>query len=785
MDNDNTCAKLSVRSLVEFVYRYGDLNSEYVSSSSAIEGTKIHKNIQKEYENEHKEKEEEFLKEVPIKDTFSYKSLNIFLEGRIDGVISKDNYAEILEIKSTSRDILSIEIYNELHIAQAKIYGYMYCKLYNLDKVTIKIIYVNRDTFLSKDFSEIFSFDDLKDFFFCTIDKYFKFLTLDYNFKNLRNNSIKILKFPFEKYRPNQRELSVTVYQTIKHNKKLFLEAPTGIGKTISTVFPSLKALEQKLGNRIFYLTAKSSTKIIAENTINLLRNQGLKLKTLTLTAKEKICFKENVNCDPTICEFAKGHFDRANNAILDIIENEDNINKEIINSYSMKHKVCPFEISLDLISYCDFIICDYNYVFDMQVSLKTYFNEKKNENILLIDEAHNLVDRARDMYSSSLSKSEFLNLKKLIKNDDFSLYKKLDKVNKVMIEIRKYNEENNFYIFDSIPTELIKSLHIVFDAMSTYLSKDNINFKDNVLDLYFKINDFLKKNDIFDENYICYSEKTSSELTINIFCINPSSALKISFKNAVSTILFSATLSPMPYYKELLAFDDGDYNLTLTSPFDIKNREVIIANNVSTKYTKREANYKKVCNYIHTTFNITKGNYMVFFPSYKYMKDIHKLMTEEFNYNNIIMQDTFMTEDERLNFIDKFNTTQNIIGFCVLGGVFSEGIDLKGDSLIGSIIVGVGLPKLSLKQNLIKDHFDSKNGDGFHYAYTFPGINKVIQAAGRVIRSDDDKGIIFLIDERFSSSLYQQLLPKHFFPQTIINTSLKSENIIKQFFNI
>lgn len=784
MNKESIDAKISVRNLVEFVYRYGDLNNEFISSSSAIEGTKIHTTIQKEYEKIYKDKEDTFLKEISIKDTFNYKDLNIFLEGRIDGIIANDNYTEILEIKSTSKDTVSLKTYNELHIAQAKIYGYMYCKLYNLTKIVIKIIYVNRDTLLSKEFCEDFSIDNLTSFFFNTIEKYYTFLILDYKFKNLRNESIKNLQFPFKNYRPNQRELSVTIYKTIKHNKKLFLEAPTGVGKTISTIFPSLKALGEKLGNKIFYLTAKGSTKVIAENTILLLKSKGLKLKTLTLTAKEKICFQEEANCDPEFCKFSKGHFDRANDCILDIIKNEDNITKDTITIYAKKHLVCPFEISLDLISYCDFIICDYNYVFDIKVSLKTYFNERKNETILLIDEAHNLVERARDMYSASIFKSEFLNLRKLIKNDDYSLYKKLDKVNKIMIEIRKYNEENNFYILETIPNELIRALSIVFEAMTLYLLKETINFKENVLDLYFKINNFLKIYDVFDENYICYSEKDGSELKLNLFCINPSSSIKSSFKNAVSTILFSATLSPMPYYKELLCFEDGDYNLTLPSPFDINNREVIIANNVSTKYVKRQANYNKVCVYIDTIFKAQTGNYMVFFPSYQYMKDIYTLMNNEFKYENIIMQDTFMNEDERLDFVNKFTTSHNVIGFCVLGGVFSEGIDLKGNALIGTIIVGVGLPKISLRQNLIKDHFDNKKGDGFHYAYTFPGINKVIQASGRVIRNDSDRGIIFLIDERFSTSLYQSLFPKHFFPQKVISNPSIAENIIKNFFN-
>ncbi len=773
----NKQARISVRNLVEFIYRYGDLTNEHISHGRALEGTKIHQKVQKQLDKEYEDIENaKFEKEVPIKETFKVKDFELTLEGRIDGIIISQEITNILEIKSTKRQLFDITNENLLHSAQAKLYGYMYVFANTLKDINITVMYVNTESYDIKEFTTKYSFNDLEEFFYETVNKYYQWLLLNHNWITKRNNSIDSLQFPFNEYRPNQRELAVTVYKTIKQKKNLYLEAPTGIGKTISTIFPSIKILGEDLGNKIFYLTAKGSTKLIGEKTINLLKEKGLKLKTLTITAKEKVCFKDNCICNSDFCEYAKGHFDRVNDCIFEIINNETYINKEIITKYSNEYKVCPFETSLDLISYCDFIICDYNYVFDMQVSLKTYFNESKNNNIFLVDEAHNLVDRAREMYSATIDKDEILEFKKVFKNLDSTIYKSLDKINKFMIEIRKYSEEDNYYILEEKPNDLINHIRVLINSCEFYLSNNKNSYRDELLDLYFKLLAFYRISEVFDANYICYGEKLGNNLIIKLFCINPCNLIKDVTRKSISTIFFSATFSPMNYYKEMLGSSEGDYNLTLPSPFNLENREIIVADKISTKYQYRKYSYDSIVEYIYSLISSKSGNYIIFFPSYSYMEEIYSRFIKKYTCFNIKLQNYGMTEMDRESFLRSFDEN-DVIGFCVLGGVFSEGIDLKGDKLIGTAIIGVGLPQICLERDLINKHFNNKNKNGFHYAYTFPGMNKVIQAVGRVIRTDDDRGIILLIDDRFNTPLYKNLFPKYWFPYK----SVKNQNEIKE----
>lgn len=773
--------KVSVRNLVEFIYKSGDLNNTFQSSSRAIEGTRIHQKIQNEYNKKfNKNNVEIFLKEFYIKKDFNFKEFNIEIEGRIDGILNFNNTIEILEIKSTNINVASIKKEVDVHMAQAKIYGYIYSLLNNLDTIDITLLYVNVDDFLRKEFKYNFGIKTLEDFFYNTLNIYYKWLNFNSKWIEKRNSSIKNLKFPFKTYRKYQRELAVTIYNSIKNKKNLYVEAPTGIGKTISTIFPSLKLLGENFCEKIFYLTAKSNTKTIAENTINILKDKNLNLRFLTITAKEKICFKEKCECNSEYCEYAKGYFDRLKDCIYNILSKEESITKEILIKYCKKYTICPFETSIILINYCDFIICDYNYIFDTNGS----FINDNNKNIFLVDEAHNLVDRSREMYSESFFKSEVLNLKKQFTVIDSGIYKALTKINKQLIELKDFSEEKGFYTFNEKPTNLINSLKEFIIKTDLYFGRSsNYNFKEELLDFYFKANKFCKIGDNFNDNYIFYSEKQGKDLFVKLFCLNPKDIIKNVLKDSISTIFFSATLCPISYYKEILGGNEDDYNLTLKCPFPIENREVLICNNISTKFKDRNNTYDKIIHYIYSLTSLNHGNYIVFFPSYEYMEEVYFRFKKQYNNLNLKIQSSVMTEKNKEDFLKNFKEN-NVIAFCVLGGSFSEGIDLKGTSLIGTIIVGVGLPKISLERDFIKNHFNKVNNLGFHYAYTFPGMNKVIQAAGRVIRSDTDKGIILLIDDRFNLPIYKSLFPKYWTPYTEIKNIAQAENIANNFFN-
>lgn len=766
--------KISVRNLVEFILRSGDIDSGFVRSSNrAVEGTRIHKKIQGS-------SDESYEPEVTLKYEIEYKNYVLAVEGRADGIIKEGDVITIDEIKSTTAPIEIIdEDFNPLHWAQAKCYAFIYADENSLSNINVQLTYYNIDTDEIKYIVKEYTFEELREFFLRLIQKYSIWLELQYQWDIERDESIKNLNFPYESYRKGQRKLAVAVYRTIVNEKKLYAQAPTGIGKTISTVFPSVKAMGEGHISKIFYLTAKTITRTVAQDAFALMRQNKLRLKTVTITAKEKICFKEKTNCSPDVCEYAKGHFNRVNAAIQDILKNEDDFNRETIEKYAKTHWVCPFEYSLDLTIWADAVICDYNYVFDPRVQLKRFFAEKGGDYAFLIDEAHNLVDRSREMFSAELYKKPFLDLKKGVKNTYPKLSKALNKVNQYMLSLKKLCENEEYYIKEELDNDIYYLLRKFISECEEYLIKEQgTEINEDFLKLYFDTISFTRICEIYDERYITYVEKVNDDVKIKLFCLDPSKLLRDTLVKGKSAVFFSATLLPMEYHHNILGGDEDDYRIYLDSPFPDRNKCVLIGDNISTRYKERDKSYTHIAQYINSVLMAKSGNYLIFFPSYKYMNSVYDVFTHKYPELQAYIQSPNMSEDEREDFLSLFriNPQGNTIGFCVLGGVFSEGIDLKEDRLIGVIVVGVGLPQICLERNIIKDYFQNKNNLGFEYSYMYPGMNKVLQAAGRLIRTEDDKGIILLIDERFSYKTYQGLLPKEWFP----NIRTTNNNIVK-----
>ncbi|GLC29194.1 ATP-dependent DNA helicase [Clostridium omnivorum] len=771
---ENREVKISVRNLVEFVLRAGNLDSRFTGSSRALEGTRAHQKLQKS-------KGEEYEKEVALKHKFEYKEFLFNLEGRADGIIHEGDYIVIDEIKSTTYPLELInDDYNLLHWAQAKCYAYIYLYQKELEQIEVQLSYFHLDSEQVKYIRRGFTKGELEEFFFGLIDRYLIWANYTRDWVNIRDEAIKSLGFPFENYRKGQRELAVAVYKTVIEEKKLFANAPTGTGKTISTLFPAIKAIGEGKVSKIFYLTAKTIARSVAEEAVILMKNKGLKIKTITLTAKEKICFKEKAICNPEKCEYAKGHFDRVNDAILETLQCEDIITREIVEKYSIQHKVCPFEFSLDLSLFADCVICDYNYVFDPRVNLKRFFAESGDKYVFLIDEAHNLVDRARDMFSAEIYKKPILEMKRIMKDKDKKLSNVLTKINSAMIEAKKQcNEEDHF-----ISKEENKEIYGLLRKFTTIaeewlLINEGTENYEQLLEMYFNALNYLRISELYDERFVTYVEKTKEDVKIKLFCLDPSKLLKESIEKGNPAIFFSATLTPMEYFKAILGGDLEDYSIRLTSPFDTDNRAIMVLDNVKTKFTYREKSYDVIADYINGAVKVKQGNYMVFFPSYSYMREVSERFKTRYDNINTIIQEPSMTEEQREEFLKNFDekSKTTLVGFGVLGGIFSEGVDLKGDRLIGAIIVGVGLPQLCLERDIIRDYFNDTKEMGYEYAYMYPGMNKVLQAAGRVIRSEDDKGIIMLIDERFSSRSYQSLFPKEWFP----NLKIKEMKSLKQ----
>ncbi|MFL0249960.1 ATP-dependent DNA helicase [Clostridium neuense] len=785
MSEDNKI-KISIRNLVEFVMRSGSIDNRFQGMGRALEGTKIHGKFQRENKKLYEGIENcKYSKEVYLKYETEYKGVKFLIDGRADEIIEEENRVIINEIKSTGRSLESIdENYNELHWAQAKCYGYMYSEEKKLDNVNIRLTYINADSYENKQFEEVMSHSKLKEYFFDILDKYIVWAHFIQYWTAKRNSSMKEFKFPFHEYRSGQRELAVRVYKAVQKEKKAFIKAPTGIGKTMSVIFPAVKAMGEEINERIFYLTAKGTHGKAPEAALEFMRSKGLKVKSITITSKEKICFNDKVSCNPEGCEFAKGHYDRVNEAILDIINNEDNFARGVIEEYAKKYKLCPFEFSLDLTLWSDIIICDYNYVFDPAVYLKRFFSENGGNYTFLIDEAHNLVDRARDMFSKELLKSTVMSLKKNIKNKKSKIYKVLDNINKVFISIRKSAEEKNTVVSAEIPDDLLRYVYkftVICEEWLIQNSKDEIY--EDVLQFYFDCISFIRIAEFYDDKFVFYGEKFKNEFKVKLFCLDPSKLISEALKRGKSAVFFSATLEPLNYYKEMFGANDEDYAISLKSPFPSENKCVLIGNRISTKYVNREKSYKAIAEYINSMVSEKIGNYMVFFPSYKYMNEVYSIFLDEYSHNTII-QNNSMDEAARVEFIDKFNNKEDeeVIGFCVMGGVFSEGIDLAHDKLIGAIIVGVGLPQICMERDLIKEYFNKKNNFGYKYAYMYPGINKVLQSAGRVIRTENDRGIIMLLDERFGTNEYISLFEKDLYFYHYVKNKGEIEKNAKNF---
>lgn len=756
--------KVSVRNLVEFILRTGDIDSGFVGSSNnrALEGTRIHKKVQSA-------SGENYDSEVILKYDIEYDEYVLSLEGRADGIIKDNNTVTIDEIKSTAAPIEKIdEDYNPLHWAQAKCYAFIYAEENQLSNINVQLTYYQIDTDEIKRIVKEFEFDELKGFFFDLIQKYFIWTEMQHKWNIERDASIKELSFPHETYRKGQRELAVAAYKTIVNEKKLYAQAPTGIGKTISTAFPAIKAIGEGHTSKIFYLTAKTITRTVAGEAFSLMRENGLNVKTVVLTAKDKICFKEKATCNPEACEYAKGHYDRVNDAIMDILENENELNRGNIEKYALKHCVCPFEFSLDLTLWADAVICDYNYVFDPSVSLKRFFAEKGGDYVFLIDEAHNLVDRAREMYSAELFKKPFLDFKRDVKTTYPKLSKALNKINQYMLELKKKCDSDGYYIKEELDGDIYYYLKKFIAECEEYLLKQkNAERYEDHLSLYFEALAFTRICELYDDKYITYVENSGEDVKLKLYCLDPSHLLKETLKKGKSAIFFSATLIPMDYHKNILGGEEDDYTIYLDSPFSIENRRILVADRISTKYRDREKSYSDIVEYISSVLKAKRGNYLIFFPSYKYMNKVYELFADKYPEYEAYVQGSNMTEEEREEFLGLFelNKDKNVLGFCVLGGVFSEGIDLKHDRLIGVIVVGVGLPQICLERDIIKDYFNKVNNLGYEYSYMYPGMTKVLQAAGRLIRTEEDRGIILLLDERFVYSNYQRLFPREWFP--------------------
>lgn len=774
-------SKISVRNLVEFILRRGSIDNRKKSNHTALEGVKIHRKLQKEAG-------ETYEKEVFLKTTVELDDIQLTIEGRADGIFQKDGLYYIDEIKTSEPRFEDLEQEQvDLFFHQARVYAYIYCHKQELTEINLQLTYFQTTEEQITRKMEYQTIEQLDEFFKKLIADYEEWLIFRENWRTVRNASLMALKFPHDNYRKGQRELAVAAYKTIKTKQKLFAEAPTGTGKTVSTLFPTLKAIGEESGERVFYLTAKTITRQVAEDAMVAFNDAGAEAKSVTLTAKDKICFLDETTCNPDQCPYANGYYDRINEGLWDLLNHENQITREVIETYAKKHTLCPFELSLDVSLWCDVIIGDYNYLFDPTVYLRRFFEEEKNEdNIFLIDEAHNLVNRSREMYSAELSYRGAKNVYTIVPKEFKKLRRRINKLLKEFDKIQELSNEDSWdYHHQKVPAEsLITAGYQLSEVIQEWLAEyPEHAIQETILPFYFDLLHFLKISEFYDDHYETTVEKTYHDFVIKEFCIDPSLFLEQSLDKGRSSLLFSASFSPLSYYQETLG---GKESLAyrLPSPFPEENQQVLIANYIETTYRKREESSPRLVETINQFISGKKGNYFVFFPSYQYLDQTAAVFKERYPEVRLLIQETVMNETERETFLANFkiDPAETLVAFCVLGGIFSEGIDLKGTRLIGSMIVGVGLPQMNHEQELIKEYYNEKDNLGFAYAYQLPGMNKVLQAAGRVIRDTTDEGIVVLADRRFATTNYRQLFPNHWHGAKNVNNVNELSSEIHRF---
>ena len=766
--------KIGVRDLAYFIHQSGDLTTEFFTNHDMLAGSRAHDYLQSNYSEKDKA-------EYYIKREIEYLGKKYILDGYIDGVLNEDETIIIEEIKSTTKDLDEITIeYHQEHLAQAKIYAYLYALENNMELINIRLTYISIVDYDVKSFDMIAKIDDLEDFTLNTLEQYISWLNMLENSKNLREETIETIKFPFESERPGQRTLMKATYQALTNKEILYCIAPTGIGKTMATMFSALKTLKEN--DKLFYLTAKGSGKNAPLDAIRILSKKGLKIKAIDITAKKKICNAKMGHCNPDECPFTKDYFSKLNQATKEIFDNYDIFSEDVILDITNKYKMCAFEFSLYLSYFCDIVIADYNYAFDPSAHLIRYFEDDSYKPKALVDEAHNLVDRSKDMYSAMINEVDIRVLRAKLNGYKPSIRNDCNKALEILDSYREYLTTNTTLFETSMNNDLNVILRNLFQKCDQIFEENKkIKDKDIALESYFKIMDFLNISEVYSETHRMIIKLIDDQISINYFCLDASKFILETINNSIHGIVFfSATLYPIEYHANLITAGEGKY-LELESPFDPNNLDIIINSKISTKYKNRIDSIDSIIEAIEIVTKSKSGNYIVFFPSYAYMNMvIEQIIEPEYE---MIIQKNNLSEIEKNDIINKFKTTTNTkVGFFVMGGVFSEGIDYIGDALSGVIIVGVGLPLICDENNLLKEYYENIYQNGFNYAYTYPGFTKVIQAVGRVIRDYNDKGIALLMDERFMYNEYQSLMPRHWKNRKVITNMYMLKKELKEF---
>lgn len=750
---------VSVRELVEFAYRTGSLGGGggFTSSARAVEGTKGHRRLQRA-------RGEGYQAEVSVEKTVTREGVGIRVLGRVDGVMAAADPPVVEEIKTVEGAWSGAA--DPLHRAQLRIYAALLAAEHGWPRVETRLTYLHLATEVESPFRETEEAADLAEFLRVTLDLWFEWLIPQAAWRARRDESVATMPFPLGGFRAGQRAFSAAVYRVIRDGGELFAEAPTGTGKTLATLFPAAKALPLHDG-RIFYVTAKTPGRIAAEEALEHLRAAGGHLRSVSLTAKRKLCFGDPVaGCDPRTCPYAQGYFDRNKAAVKELLGRE-RIDRAAIEAAARAHTVCPFELSLDVSQWVDVVIGDFNYVFDPTARLQRHFGEGGKRHVVLVDEAHNLVDRSREMYSATVGAETFTlrgtpmrgsgsrRARNAFNAAAAAVRAALSTPEPPAVPRRDYHD--GAFAIVAKPAELITVLRASADAVEDFLAEQEPSTPITEWLLpWFEMLAFLRVAELYDERFRTLIDPRRESITLA--CIDASDLLRATLDGLRATVFFSATLSPLDYFRALLGGSPTGAAIRLASPFDAEQMPVrVLPADVSFK--GRETSLPAVAAAVADHVAAHPGNHLVFTPSFSYLAGLAAAL--ETHGLACLVQTTAMDEAGRDAFLAGFAATGRTVGLAVLGGIFSEGIDLPGDRLVGVTVIGIGLPRLSLERDVLQAHFEADRGAGFDFAYRFPGMQRVLQAVGRLIRSESDRGAALLVDRRFHEPRTRELLPE------------------------